>query len=336
MPHVLVAGKIHDDGMAVLRAAEGITVEAVEDVSTASYAPLVGRADALLIRTQPMPASVVERAGRLRIVSRHGVGYDAVDLAALNRRGIPLAIIGDVNSVSVAEHTMMLMLAVAHGTAAYDAATRRGEWSYRNTFDAREIHGKSILVVGFGRIGRAVAKLSAAFGMSVLVHDPFVDGAAVAQEGFRPVADLRSALASADVVTVHVPLVGREPLLGAGELALLHKDAIVINAARGGLVDEAALFEALSLGKLRGAGLDVFASEPPRADDPLLSCERAVLSPHAAGLTRECAARMAIAAARNIVDFFDGRLDPSLIVNRDAIGVNRQGAVPARARRPAN
>lgn len=319
MPHVLVAGKIHQDGIAVLEAAPGITMEVVDEVSLDSYLPHLGEADAVLIRTQPMPAHAIGRAGRLRIVSRHGVGYDAVDVSALNARSIPLAIVGDVNSVSVAEHTLMLMLSVAHATIPYDAATRASQWSRRNSFEASELHGKTVLVIGFGRIGRAVSRLCVAFGMRVHVHDPFVPTSAVEAEGYVAAADLRTALPLVDAVTVHVPLVSGGAVLGEAELDLLKSGAIVVNTARGGIIDEAALVTALRAGRLRGAGLDVFASEPPRRDDPLLSCERTVLSPHSAGLTQECAARMAMSAARNIVDFFEGRLDPALIVNPEVL-----------------
>lgn len=319
MPHVLVAGKIHESGIGLLRSAPDVTVDFVQEVSTEAYAPRIADADAVLIRTQPMPASVIAAAKRLRIVSRHGVGYDAVDVEALNARNIPLTVIGDVNSVSVAEHTMMLMLAVARGTIAYDAATRAGRWAYRDSLDARDLNGRTVLVIGYGRIGRAVSRLSAAFGMSVMVYDPFVDAARVAADGHVALPTLQAGLPVADVVTVHVPMAKDGAVIGARELATLKPGAIVINTARGGLVDEAALTVALADGRLRGVGLDVLVNEPPRADDPLLASDRVVLSPHSAGLTLECAERMAVAAARNILDFFAGRLDPALVVNGPAI-----------------
>ncbi|MGI6245852.1 MAG: hydroxyacid dehydrogenase [Pseudochelatococcus sp.] len=318
MPHVLVAGRIHEAGIERLRRAPGFTFQVVDEVSTEAFAPHVGAADALLLRTQPLPESVIAGAPELKIVSRHGVGYDSVDVAALNARGIALAIVGDVNSVSVAEHTLMLMLAVAHRTIAYDAATRAGRWAFRNGFEATELFGKTVLVVGYGRIGRAVARLCAAFGLRVHVHDPFVDAARMEGDGFRPLSDLDAALHDADVVTLHVPFSGG-PLFGARELALLKPGAVVINTGRGGLVDEAALAEALASGHVRGAGLDVFSAEPPDSDNPLLASDRVVLSPHSAGLTVECAERMAFSAADNIVSFFEGSLSPSLVVNRNAI-----------------
>ena len=319
MAHVLVAGRIHDAGLALLRATADVTFDLVEEVSTESYAPLVESADAVLIRTQPMPASVIERATRLKIVSRHGVGFDAVDVAALNQRGIPLTIVGDVNSRSVAEHTMMLILSLAKRTLAYDDATRRSEWDYRNSFEAFELSEKTLLLLGFGRIGRNVAKLAEAFDMRVLAYDPFIDEERIRSCGAVPVTDIGSALESADVVSVHIPLSDNGALIGASELARMKPTAIVINTARGGLVDEDALAATLGEGRLAGAGLDVFASEPPSSDHPLFASSRVVLSPHSAGLTQECAARMSVAAVQSILDFFNGKLDPALVVNSGSL-----------------
>jgi D-3-phosphoglycerate dehydrogenase len=320
MPHVLVAGRIHEAGLDLLGRTEGFTVEMVEEVSTESYAPRIAGADAVLIRTQPMPANVIAKAGRLKIVSRHGVGYDAVDVEALNRRGIPLAVVGDVNTRSVAEHTLMLMLALAKRTLAYDAAVRDGDWGFRNSLEAIELNGRTLLVIGFGRIGRAVGTLAAAFGMRVTAYDPLLPASVIAAAGAAAAANLNDALAEADIVTIHMPGSGR-PLLGAAELARLKRTALVINTARGGIIDEAALAAALAQGRLGGAALDVFASEPPAADQPLSRSTRTVLTPHAAALTQEGAARMSFEAARNIIEFFAGRIDPKLVVNAEAIAL---------------
>ena len=316
MPHVLVAGRIHDAGLALLRAADGVTFDVVDEVSVEAYAPLIGRADALVIRTQPLRADLIARANALKIVSRHGVGYDAVDVEALNRRGIPLAIVGDVNSRPVAEQTMMMMLAIAKRALRHDRATREGRWSERDNFGATELDGKILLLVGFGRIGRIVAKMAAAFGMIVLAHDSFLDDATILGAGARPAPDLDAALAIADYVSLHVPLTGGEAVIGAAELSLMKPTAVVINTARGGLVDEAALAAALDRNQLAGAGLDVFAREPPTPDNPLLESAATIVSPHIAGVTAESAARMSAKSVRNVLDFFAGGLDLGLVVNR--------------------
>lgn len=321
MPHVLVAGKIHTSGLAVLKAAPGITLDVVEEVSLASYAPLAHKADAILIRTQPLPADVIAACPNLKIVSRHGVGYDAVDVAALSARRIPLTIVGDVNSRAVAEHTLALMLAAARRIVAHDQASRSGNWNERNAFNATELDGKRLLVLGFGRIGRRVAQLAQAFGMSVGAYDPFVESAAIAATGCVPVQSLEGALGEADYVSLHLPKAPDGAVICATRLALMKPGAILVNAARGELVDEAALDAALRSGRLRGAALDVLAEEPPTPGHPLLSNPRITLSPHNAGLTQECAERMGISAAQNILDSFAGKLNRKLVVNADAIGM---------------
>ena len=330
MPHVLVAGRIHDAGLALLRDESSYTFELVEDTSPDSYARAVNRADAVLLRTQPMTAEVIDRATRLKIVSRHGVGYDAVNVAALSARGIPLTIVGDVNSSSVAEHTIMLVLAIAKRTLAYDTATRTSGWQHRNSFDAIELHGRTLLVIGFGRIGRAVARIANGLGMRVLAYDPYVSADVIQSAGAAKAIDIGSALEVADVVTLHIPLSDGKAVIGATELARMKSSAILINTARGGLIDEEALAAALAAGRLAGAGVDVFASEPPLSTHPLLTSSQTVLSPHSAGLTRECAARMSVAAVQNILDFFAGRLDPSMVVNAQSLvpGERADGDAP--------
>jgi D-3-phosphoglycerate dehydrogenase len=267
-----------------------------------------------------MTADDIALAPKLKIVSRHGVGYDAVDVAALNTRRIPLAIVGDVNSRAVAEHTLMLMLAAARRTVAHHIASTTGHWNERNRFDSTEIDGKSLLLLGFGRIGRRVAELAKAFGMNVGAFDPYVTAEQMALLGVSHAPDMISALAAADYVSVHMPG-GQGPLIGAAELARMKPSAIIVNAARGGIADELALDAALREGRLRAAALDVLADEPPAPDHPLLSNPHITISPHNAGLTEECAMRMSIAAARNILDAFDGKLDRKLIVNAEALAL---------------
>ena len=317
MPHLLIAGKIHDDGIALLKAAKGVTYDYVTEISHDSYAPLIDKADGLVVRTQPVPALTIAQGKNLKIVSRHGVGYDAVDVPALNGRGIPLAIIGDVNSRPVAEHAMMLMLALAKKVRTYDAATRVGPWGYRNSFEAIELHEKNLLVVGFGRIGRHVAKMASGFGMNIYAFDPFQSNDAIKAGGAEPITDLKTGLALADFVSVHVPMSGGKAVIGSEELACMKKSALIVNTARGGLIDENALHAALQSSQIAGAGIDVFLEEPPPADHPLFASEKVILSPHSASLTAESAIRMAVMSVKNALDYFDAKLDPAFVVNRD-------------------
>lgn len=314
MPHLLIAGKLHPAGLARLDRATGFTYDYVEEISEPSYAPLIGKAEGLVIRTQPLSAATIADASGLKIVSRHGVGYDAVDVAALNERKIPLCIVGDVNSLSVAEHAMMLILACAKQAIRADRSVRTGPWGWRNRLEAGEISGKRLLIIGYGRSGRHLARMAEGFGMDIRAFDPFLVESGWPDGTVQPAATLADGLAWADVVSVHTPKAGR-PILGADEVARLKPGAIVVNTARGGVVDETALATALTDGRIAAAGLDVFDDEPPAKDNPLLAFDQVVLSPHIAGLTKEAAERMAVASVQNVFDFFAGRLDPDLIVN---------------------
>ena len=315
MPHVLVAGTLHPAGHKVLTSAPGVTVEFAEGISEESYAPRLHAADALLLRTQPLGASAIAGAPRLRIVSRHGVGFDAIDVDALTARGVVLAVCGDVNSTSVAEHAMMLMLAATKRALRADGAVRRGAWGWREALETQDLRGRNLLVVGFGRIGRRIAAMAAGFGLSVRAHDPLLMERGWPEGKVGPVAELREGLAWADIVSLSAPGTGR-PLIGTAELAAMRPGAVLVNTARGGLIDEAALVDALRSGDVGAAGLDVFESEPPPPDHPLAAFDQVILSPHVAGLTADAAERMATGSARNILDFFAGRIDPSLAVNR--------------------
>ena len=184
--------------------------------------------------------------------------------------------------------------------------------------NSTELDGKSLLLLGFGRIGRRVAELAKAFGMAVSAYDPFVTEEQMAPLGVSHAPDIARALMAADYVSVHMPG-GQGPMIGAAELALMKPSAIIVNAARGGLINELALDAALRARHLRAAALDVLADEPPAPDHPLLSNSFITISPHNAGLTEECAMRMSIAAAQNILDAFDGRLDRKLIVNAQSV-----------------
>ena len=316
MPHVLVAGKLHPSGMALLTNAPGITYDYVEEVSEPSYACLIEKADGLVLRTQPLSAATVAKAERLKIVSRHGVGYDAVHLPSLNDRGIALAVVGDVNSVSVAEHSMMMILAAAKRVLLADQAVRDPEkWGWRNLLQAEEISGKRLLIIGYGRIGRHLAKMAGAFGMDIRGYDPFLEKQGWPPGNVEPVSDLADGLAWADVVSMNVPKSDR-PIITAREFEQMKPGSIIINTARGGIVDEQALAQAVTSGQIGAAALDVFNDEPPHRSNPLLALNQVILSPHIAGLTKECGERMAVSSVQNVLDFFEGKIDPDLVVNK--------------------
>lgn len=318
MPHILIAGKIHPSGMALLESAPGISYDYVEEVSESSYAPLISKADGLVIRTQPCSAATIALATQLKIVSRHGVGYDAVHLPSLNVRGIALAVCGDVNSVSVAEHSMMLLLAAVKQTVKADGSVRSGEWGWRNLLAAHEMSGKNLFIIGYGRIGRHLARMASGFNMNIRAYDPYLEKAGWPAGNVSPVSSLEEGLRWADAVSVNVPHSGKA-LIGATELACMRSSAVLVNTARGGVIDEAALACALKDGVIAGAGVDVFETEPPTRENALCCLHNAILTPHIAGLTAECAERMAISSVQNALDFFNGSIDHNLVVNRDAL-----------------
>lgn len=260
------------------------------------------------------------RAGGLKVVARIGVGYDTVDVAALSSHRIPLMVVGTANSTSVAEQAVFFMMALAKRGAELDALVRTGRWNQRFTILPVELAGKTVLIIGFGRIGSRVAKRCLAMEMRVLAYDPYIAPNVIAAAGCEPVADLDSALPRADFVTIHCPRTEETTgLIGRARLERLKPTAYLVNTARGGIIDEAALEAALKGGRPAGAGLDVFDPEPPATDHPLLRLASVMTAPHMAGVTRESIDRMAAQAVRNVLSVFDGRPIRENVVNQHVL-----------------
>ena len=320
MARVVVVGKLHANGMKLLQNRNGLEIEQQMAPGEPEMREAAARADAILIRTTRLSAEAIAGAKSLKVVARHGVGYDNIDIAALSARGIPLALVGNVNAPSVAEHAMFLLLAAMKQGVAYDRATREGRWSLRDSLAAGDLAGKTLLIVGLGRIGREVATRARAFGMRIVAYDPLL---AAPLRGIEAelAPDLDQAVRDADAISLHLPLSEQTRNLFSRErIALMKRSAVLVCAARGGLIDEDALAEALGAGRIRGAGLDVFATEPPSPRHPLLALDSVVLSPHAAALTEECAERMATISAQNCLDGLDGRLNRDLLANPEVLG----------------
>jgi len=314
-----VTDGIQQVGLDVLTKREDVVVDRCWNrLSEEELVDRVVNVDAILVGATPITAKIIEAARGLKVVSRRGVGYDNIDLAALRRGKIPLTIVGSANASTVAEHTLSFMLALAKQTIIYDRETRAGNWRFRESMLAADLFGKTLLLVGFGRVGRAVAVRALAFGMRVMVHDPLVSEEVFTDFAIEPAPDLLQGLAICDFLSVHVPLTPRTSgLISRQELAAMRPTAFIISTARGGVVDEDDLISALRTGLIRGAGLDVFTEEPLPPDHPLLGLTNVILSPHSAALTEECARRMDVVAARNCLDAIDGRLDPALVVAND-------------------
>lgn len=312
---VLILGKIANAGRQRLLKHGGFALIERPDHADDRFT-VAANADAIIVRMTAIDRQLLAAAPRLRFVARHGVGYDTVDVDALTERAIPLAVTGDVNSGAVAEHALALMLAMAKKVVVYDQAVRVGAFSVRDGFSAIELNGRTVLLVGFGRIGRKVASLCAAFRMSIIVFDPFLSSSAIGDGPVRLVEDLREGLRDADFVTVHAPLTAdTRHIIDRAAIAAMKPGARLINVARGGLVDEDAVMEALQSGKLAGAALDVFEVEPPARSNPLLASSQTVLSPHCAAFTLECGDRMAVSCAENVIGFFEGGLLTELVIN---------------------
>jgi D-3-phosphoglycerate dehydrogenase len=260
---------------------------------------------------------MMEAAPSLKIISRHGVGFDTIDVDAATERGVIVATVGLANAPSVVEHTIAMMYALAKRLHEFDRAVREGDYMRgRTKLESMDVAGRTVLIVGLGRIGSRLAKALNGLGLRCLGVDPAYTAAEIEDMGCEPVTDFRTALPRADFVTVHCPLQDdTRNLIGAPELALMKPSAYVINCARGGIVNEAALVDALNSRRIKGAALDVQVKEPPAPDDPLLTCDRLVLTPHSAAATPETMMRSSVTVAQNVLDCFDGRLPVSHVVN---------------------
>ncbi len=317
MPHVLISKRISSYGIDLLQSQPGYTVDALEDASDATFMEKLPLADAVILFFQPLTRAHVAAASKLRMVSRHGVGYDAVDLSALNERRIPLSITVGANATAVAEHAVSLLIAVARRTVSYDRDVREGRWSKNANMPMLELSGKHVLIVGAGRIGLATAQRLLAFDMQVSVFDPLLSQDYSLDSRINRLDDLDAALASADFVSLHMPL--NEATRKVIDPRRMKSGAVLVNTSRGGVVDEHALVSALGSGHLAGAGLDVYETEPLSVGHPLTAFDNVVLSPHVSSLTDGGLRRMSLEAAQNVVDYFNDVVNARAIVNNDAI-----------------
>jgi len=320
MPHILLGRNLHPAGRALLDARPDVTLEVLPESTTEALIERIPSADAVVLFLERMDDRALARGNRLRAVSRFGVGYDTIDIAACTRRGIPVAVTNGANDIAVAEHALMLMLALAKNVVQYDRDVRVGKWGPLDSHPMLELHGKSVLVVGWGRIGARVARLCEAFGMKVMVFDPMWPTPRIRAEGYTPVRNWRDVLPEVEFVTLHCPLTeANRGMMDRAAFQALKPGAVFINTARGPLMDEAALAEALASGRLAGAGLDVLGVEPAEASHPLFRFPNVIVSPHNAAAPDTCLARMAERAAQNVLDALDGHIDPGFLVNPEVL-----------------
>jgi D-3-phosphoglycerate dehydrogenase len=317
MKNVLVTEPMHHNGLNILHHHPEINLIKIDDIAPSTLREAMRNVDAVLVRTARLTADILDVAPNLQIVSKHGVGCDNIDVAYLSSRKIPVAIAAGANALSVAEHTLGLMLAVARDLPVLDQMVKNGRWSEgRNSYRSADLKGAKIVILGFGRVGQKVAPLCKAFGMDVVVADIALDADLAAVMGCRGVVDFRPELHDADFLSLHVPLDdSTRHIVAVDELALMKPGSILINCARGDVVDEDALFDALDSGHLRGAGIDVLAEEPPAADNRLMSRHDVVMTPHNGAGALSAAVGVSEMSAQNVLDAFDGKLRRECIFN---------------------
>ena len=319
MKRILLSQDIHPQARKLL---DGFEVFLPKDSSQASLVEAAKQADGIILRTiTSADAQVIENAPNLKIISRTGAGIDNVDLAAATKRGILVCNVPTASNVSVAEHTIALILSLAKDLPAMDKAVRGGTWKDRNKNKAIDIEGKTLGIIGMGKIGSLVAsKAKLGFGMKILAYDPFV-AENFKSEGYTFVPKLEDLFANADFITLHCPNIPQtKGMVNKALIDLMKPTSYLINCARGGVVDEAPLYDALKNKKIAGAALDVFISEPPSASDPLLTLDNIILTPHMAALTKEASIRVAVGAAQAVIDYFSGT-KPQHICNAKELGL---------------
>jgi len=313
---ILIIQKVHEKGMELINNHNNFDVEVTDDTSIENLKLKLKDCDGASIRIAKLPGEVIEEAKNLKIISRHGVGYDNIDLKTAKEKDIKIAITANANAVTVAEHVMFVLLNIAKRKDLFDKTVRDGNFKDRNKLPKTiEIWKKNILIAGFGRIGRALIKRCIGFEMNVFVYDPFVNKDQIELLGGQKVESIEEAVKSMDVITLHMPLTDKtKNLVNYNLLKTMKKNCILINAARGGIIHEHDLDKALNEDLIFGAAIDVFEKEPPDDNNPLLKNEKVFLSPHTAAFTEECMTRMGIETIQNIIDFFDQKLDKSKIV----------------------
>ena len=300
--HVLIADSVDQAAVELLRQADGFTVTAPGGMSRAETLAAIPAANALIIRSSTTAdAELLAAAPNLKVIARAGVGVDNVDLAAATRQGVVVMNTPDGNTVATAEHAFGLMLALARHIPDSEISMRSGKWD-RKAFMGVELRGKTLGIIGFGRIGRAVAKRALAFEMTVITSDPYIP-ADVAEDFGVELVDLDTLYARSDFITLHSVITDEtRNMINAASLAKMKRGVRIVNAARGALVDEHALAEAIKSGHVAGAALDVYSAEPPPADHPLVGLPGVVHTPHLAASTADAQINVAIEAARLVLD----------------------------------
>ena len=318
MHKIAIVDKMHEDGINLLKKNPNFQCEIIEDLSKDNLISKLPHFDGITLRRGKIDAEILQKCKKLKVISRHGVGYDNVDINFLKENKISLLVTGTTTSTSPAEHIMFMILHISKSFNLFDESVRSGNFNKimhmkHNSF---ELCNKTILIVGFGRIGRKLIKRCLGFEMKVLVYDPYVDKKIIESLGGQKIDNLEESLKTTDVLSLSVPLTKDTiNMIDLKKMKIMKNTSIIINTSRGGVINEKDLNTALDKEIIYGAGIDVFENEPPSNSNLLLKNKKVLLSPHAATFTKECTSNMAIQTAQNIIDFFDNKLNKLMIVN---------------------
>jgi len=316
MKKIAVIEQIHNDGLELFKKSSNYEYELITDVSEENLIKKLPEFDGCTLRVSKLSENILKHCTKLKVISRHGVGYDNVDLSFIKKKNISLLITATANAVAVAEHVIYMMLSISKSINQFDNEVRLGNFKKNaSKIETLELFKKEMLVVGFGRIGRSLIKRCLGFDMKINVFDPFVDDKIIKNFGGNKVENLDEGLKTCDYLSLHIPLTEKtKNLINYEKIKTMKKNAIIINTSRGGIINESDLNKALENNIIFGAGLDVFEKEPIEKDNPLINNKKILLSPHSATFTNECKSRMAIETTKNIIDFFENKLDKSMIV----------------------
>lgn len=309
MNKIVISHPLYKDGMALLEGKAELIIP--NDGDSDRIIDVLREADAYILRIGKIDRKAIEQCPNLKVITRPGVGYDSVDVEAATERGIPVVLCPSANARAVAEHTVSMLFACSKNTVESVVETKKGNFNIRNRYAAVDIFGKMIVLLGFGNIGRLVAKMCSGLEMKIGVYDPYVKREDVEAMGYTYFSDLLDAMAAGDYVSLHMPsLPSTRGMISTAQFAAMKPTAYFLNAARGDVVDEAAMVKALEEGRIAGAGLDVLVEEPMPADHPLMKMNNVVITPHMAAQTQETVSKLVTMAAEGTLAVLNGEKWP--------------------------
>ena len=320
MPKIAIVDKLHPSGIKLLKENPNYQYEIIEDTSKENLISKLPAFDGITLRRGKIDKEILVKCKNLKVISRHGVGYDNVDINYLKEKKITLLVTGTTTSISPAEHIMFMILSISKGKDMFDNTVRNGEWRNKSIMQMQnnknfELCQKTLLIVGFGRIGKQLIKRCLGFEMKVYVYDPFINQKIIQSFGGIKINDLEEGLKKSDIVSLSVPLNSEtHHMINLTRLKLMKNNAIIINTSRGSVINEIDLNIALDQEIISGAGLDVFEKEPPDVNNKLLKNKKVFLSPHSATFTKECTESMGVQTVQNVIDFFENKLNNLMVV----------------------